>query len=116
MSAVKATHYDTGGTPRCGNLTPFSLSTDQEAVTCGLCIALLTGTRGGWRWADVAPHGTLTAARRHYRHGEKPCDSCKQAMARRDRDRYNSARREAYAAARAAGLSARDALAARRTA
>lgn len=25
------------------------------------------------------PHGTPAAARRHYRHGEKPCQLCRQA-------------------------------------
>jgi hypothetical protein len=28
----------------------------------------------------TAPHGTAAAARRHYRHGEKPCEPCRVAM------------------------------------
>jgi hypothetical protein len=35
---------------------------------------------------DTAPHGTLAAARRHYRRGEKTCGLCRQAEARRWRD------------------------------
>jgi hypothetical protein len=34
------------------------------------------------------PHGTLAAARRHYRHGEKLCLDCKQAEKRDSQDRY----------------------------
>jgi hypothetical protein len=36
----------------------------------------------GYRWADVQPCGTVAAYRRHYRHGEKPCWSCRQARSR----------------------------------
>jgi hypothetical protein len=39
--------------------------------------------RSGWRWPDVKPCGTEAACRRHYRHGEKPCEDC-----RRGRSRY----------------------------
>jgi len=44
--------------------------------------------RGGWRMneLDLQPHGTRSAYRRHYRHGEKPCESCRQAMARHWQD------------------------------
>jgi hypothetical protein len=38
----------------------------------------------GRRWAAdlLQPCGTLAAARRHYRHGEKPCPACLAANAR----------------------------------
>jgi WhiB family redox-sensing transcriptional regulator len=36
---------------------------------------------------DARPHGTLTAYRRHYRLGEKPCEPCRQANARDLADR-----------------------------
>ena len=42
----------------------------------------------GARWADQ-PHGTLAAYRRHYRYGEKPCESCKQANSRHWQDIRN---------------------------
>jgi hypothetical protein len=50
--------------------------------------------RGGWRMneLDVRPHGTVAAARRHYRHGETPCESCRQAEHRAWQD--YSARRK----------------------
>lgn len=28
---------------------------------------------------DLAPHGTAAAYRRHYKHGEKPCEPCRVA-------------------------------------
>ena len=43
-------------------------------------------TQGLWSWPDVKPHGTTAAARRHYRHGEKLCESCRQAEQRRKAD------------------------------
>lgn len=42
----------------------------------------------GSRWADVKPHGTPAAYRRHYRHGEKPCQRCADAANRARRERY----------------------------
>jgi hypothetical protein len=42
--------------------------------------------RPGARWADPQPCGTSSAYRRHYRHGEKPCTSCRQAESRRQED------------------------------
>jgi hypothetical protein len=30
-------------------------------------------------WSDIRPHGTEARARRHRRHGEKPCDACLRA-------------------------------------
>jgi hypothetical protein len=40
----------------------------------------------GYRWGDVKPCGTLSAYRRHYRHGEKPCLACRQARSRQWQD------------------------------
>lgn len=34
------------------------------------------GNRPARVWADTADHGTEAGARRHYRRGEKPCQSC----------------------------------------
>jgi hypothetical protein len=42
--------------------------------------------RPGARWSDPQPCGTPAAYRRHHRHGEKPCRSCRQAEARRQAD------------------------------
>jgi hypothetical protein len=50
-----------------------------------------------WRWADVKPCGTASAYRRHLRHGEKACFSCRQAEARRRQDARDRARMEATA-------------------
>jgi hypothetical protein len=41
----------------------------------------------GARWSDPEPCGSQAAYRRHYRHGEEPCASCRQAEARRQADR-----------------------------
>ena len=65
------------------------------------------------RWSDVQPCGTPAAYRRHLRYGEKPCESCKQAEARRDRTAEYQGRQERYRAARDAGLTSDQALAAR---
>ena len=69
-------------------------------------------------WWALKPCGTAAAYRRHLRRGERPCEPCRQAEAlrhaeHREREHDNAARRERYAAARAAGLNWRDALAAR---
>lgn len=45
---------------------------------------MLSGHRLGE--LDTRPHGTLAAYRRHYRHGERPCEPCTQARARYWRD------------------------------
>ena len=61
----------------------------------------------GSRWADVRPHGTLAAYRRHYRHGEQPCEDCRQANARACAERApgaNARRREQYRRLRDAGM------------
>jgi len=83
-----AVHLDAGGRARCGQPRPFRLAASQEQVTCARCLAGLapvSGTR--WQWPDVKPCGTLAACRRHYRRGEKPCESCRQAEQRRWQDR-----------------------------
>lgn len=46
--------------------------------------------RKGQRWADVKPCGTFAAYRRHLRHGEQPCESCRQASVRVSQDRYDT--------------------------
>jgi len=53
-----------------------------------------------WRWRDVKPCGTLAAYRRHYRHGEQPCEACKKANARRWQDITGPARLNRQQAAR----------------
>lgn len=40
----------------------------------------------GARWLDVKPCGTYSAWRRHYKRGEQPCESCRQAAARWKQD------------------------------
>jgi hypothetical protein len=47
-------------------------------------MAVLSGQRVSE--LDTRPHGTRSAARRHYRHGEQPCEPCRQAEARYWRD------------------------------
>lgn len=37
----------------------------------------------GWSEEYLQPCGTTAAYRRHYRHGEKPCERCRQAEALR---------------------------------
>lgn len=39
-----------------------------------------------WEWTvPVRPHGTHAAYMRHYRHGEPPCDTCREAASYRSR-------------------------------
>lgn len=38
------------------------------------------------------PCGTVAAYRRHQRHGEPPCDACRQAMAAQQHDWYQRRR------------------------
>lgn len=108
-------HFDRDGRPRCGNTKPFALTADREAVTCVFCLNLLAGTSHvGVYHADTRPHGTTAAYRRHQRHGQEPCEACKQAKARWREDsgygqRDNERRRAQYAAARAAGATAAEA-------
>ena len=92
MTPGSAVHLDAGGRARCGQPRPFRLAASQEQVTCARCLAGLapvSGTR--WQRADVMPHGTPAAYRRHYRYGEKPCESCRQAEARRQQERRTAA-------------------------
>jgi hypothetical protein len=76
-------HYDSDGGPRCGRTGNPKLSEDPGEVTCRFCRRILDGTHGtGNRQPDL-PCGTPAAYRRHFRRGEKPCESCQQAEARR---------------------------------
>jgi hypothetical protein len=54
-------------------------------------------SHAGQRWndLDVKPCGTPAAYRRHLRHGERPCESCRQAERRRQQDRYRAPIRQA---------------------
>ena len=36
---------------------------------------------------DLSPHGTEAAYRRHFRHGEQPCEACRGAIAEAQRER-----------------------------
>jgi hypothetical protein len=53
-------------------------------------------SRLGQRWnpLDVKPCGTTVAYRRHLRHGEPPCEACRQANNRASQDRYDPAKRQ----------------------
>jgi hypothetical protein len=98
MSRPPKVHYDADGHARCHRPGATILTADRDAVTCSQCTAILAGTWGnyphqsGYQWADVKPHGTPAAARRHYRRGEKPlrryCETCAQAQERDTADRY----------------------------
>lgn len=84
MTTAFAIHLDSGDGPRCGHRRAFYLDTDETRVTCGNCLAHMAGTyHVGVRWADRQPCGTDAAVRWHYRHGEQPCESCRQAQGRR---------------------------------
>lgn len=90
---MSATHLDRGdGRPACGAPGAVSpaITADTSAVDCVRC------NGGGWTWPDVRPHGTVAAYRRHYRHGEEPCESCRQAKARAQAD-YRDRRKRAAA-------------------
>jgi hypothetical protein len=122
-------HLDRDGRARCGQ--GAQLTASQEDVTCMKCADLIDGihtlqvTRpSGYQWLDVKACGTPAAYRRHLRLQGKPvrCETCLQGERRRaqdgpNREAFNARRRERYAAARAAGMSAREAniLANRRT-
>lgn len=89
MSDVYAVHLEHDGGSRCGKLTRTDpqLTADESNVTCLRCTTLLAGTYNqGMRWSDVKPCGTNAAYRRHKRHGEKPCESCRQAHHRYNAD------------------------------
>jgi hypothetical protein len=108
---MSALHFDRDGTARCG--TPGArLTGDKADVTCQRCVAFLNGTYNiGIRWYDVKDCGTPAAYRRHLRRDGKPvrCERCLKAESSEGRDALNERRREQYAVARAAGLSAREA-------
>jgi hypothetical protein len=93
VTAPVAVHLDTGGRPRCGHPNAHYMSAGEAGVTCRICLGLMTGTHhAGVTWADPRPHGTIAAYRRHYRHGEKPCEACRQAELRRQEDCRERAR------------------------
>jgi hypothetical protein len=104
-------HFDRDDRARCG--TPGArLAAPGEDVTCLTCLNLMAGVHGtGNRKADPKGCGTPAAYRRHLRHNGKPvrCERCLKAESTRGRDTLNERRRERYAVARAAGLSAREA-------
>jgi hypothetical protein len=61
------------------------------------CLCLMLGiecwcTRPGPGGFGYRPHGTLAAARRHYRRGERLCAACKQAELRHWQDAGSPAR------------------------
>jgi len=95
-------HLDRDGRAACG--TRFTrgiprLTGLATQVTCATCVA----KPSGYQWSDPQPHGTPAAYRRHYRHGEKPCEACRQAENRRWQsrraaraDRAGAITRDAY--------------------
>jgi hypothetical protein len=42
--------------------------------------------------APSAPHGSVSAYKRHLRHGEAPCEPCRKAWATYHRSRYTPKR------------------------
>jgi hypothetical protein len=114
VSEQPKVHLDRDGRARCGRRPGVQVTADQADVTCGFCLNLVNGTHAIGNRQPDEPCGTASAYRRHYRNGEKPCRPCKQAESRRGQDSpakkaYNARRRERYSAARAAGLTAREA-------
>jgi hypothetical protein len=98
MTAPIAVHLDTGGRPRCGHPRASRLTAEEAEVTCGACLHRMRGGNTlGFRHPDwqLRPHGTAAAARRHYRRGERPCESCRQYEARRNAGRRERVREEA---------------------
>ena len=89
-SPASALHLDTGSGPRCGHPRAAYLTAEENAVTCGACLQRLAGGNTlGLRHPDwqLRPHGTAAAARRHYRRGERLCESCRQYEIRRHAQR-----------------------------
>lgn len=115
MSAEPKVHLDRDGRARCGHPRAGLFAVVESAATCGRCLDIAAGVSyGGIQPLDMKPHGTRARYRRHLRDEGKPvrCEPCLQAERRRnrnDKERNNALRRERYAAARAAGLSARQA-------
>jgi hypothetical protein len=85
-------HLDRGDSrARCGRPPGVQVTADEAEVTCAFCHGIINGTHGiGCRQPDQ-PCGTLAAYRRHHRHGEPPCRSCRQAKARFDADMRRAA-------------------------
>ena len=97
-SAPATVHLAAGGRPRCGHPGARSLTDSEAAVTCGGCLARMRGGNNlGLRHPDwqLRPHGTAAAARRHYRRGERLCESCRQYEIRRHAGRREQLRRAA---------------------
>lgn len=44
--------------------------------------------------APTAPHGTVSAYKRHLRHAEPPCAACRAAWAKWHRDNYKPRKRK----------------------
>lgn len=97
-------HFDRGGKPRCGQDRARELAGERRLVSCKACLSLLAGTHnlqgptpGGYRWADVKPHGTAAAYQRHRRRDGVPvrCETCLQGERRRAEDRRAALRRAA---------------------
>lgn len=67
----------------------------QVSYEEGQLMPLIPPVRG-WRWQAhlVKPCGTPAAARRHYRHHEKPCALCRAAESRRWNAYAETVRRE----------------------
>ena len=108
-------HLDHDGLSRCGK-TGLPLTADKTAVTCLTCLNISDGTHGHGNRQTDSFHGTAARYRWHLRHEGKPvtCRRCLKAESRRAEDSpgrqaRNARRRERYAAARAAGLTARQA-------
>ncbi len=91
MSKANRVHADKDGRPRCGRGEQYPVTSDETAVTCGMCLNLLAGVHGvGNRRADVRPCGTSAAYQRHRRREGIPvlCRTCLQGERRRGTDRY----------------------------
>lgn len=54
----------------------------------------------GKSYTGTEPCGTLAACRRHYRHGEKPCEACKAADRLAHRERWAARAAKIRAASR----------------
>jgi hypothetical protein len=78
---VTAVHLDRDGRARCGNCRATRLG-EARVVDCLMCLSIMNGTHALGNRQPDEPCGTVAAYRRHYRHGEKPCRSCRQAEAR----------------------------------
>ena len=91
MTAAPKVHLDRDGRARCGRNAGIPVTVDETAVTCQFCLNIINGTHGTGNRQPDEPCGTPAAYRRHHRHGEKPCRSCRQAEARRREDMRRAA-------------------------